>query len=405
MTLIGTETLKLLGNVTVNSIDTFGGTSINLQGNKLTTGASTGADTIAGAIVGTGGSLVKVGSDTLTLTGADTYSGPTTVSAGSLIVNGSLTSSTVSITGSGILGGTGSIANVTSQGVLNPGGPGTPGTLTVVGNLTIAASTLALDLSSSASDRLAVDGSVDITGTTLSLNVGVVTPGEVFEVLTTSGQVVGKFAGLPMTGSSFTVGSLTFTINYDAAPDALITVTVGSVPSVVSTSLNGGNSYVNSTLAVGQHSMVESVVYSFNAAVSLSASNFAISGYQGTPNSLMPTLSVTPNGTKTVWTVTFSGTGVDPMTHSIGDGEYSLALNIPGLSNTYDFFRLMGDMDGNGLVNIADFSTMVGTFLRATNDPAYLGADDLDGDGTIGIADINLLVGNFLHSVPAPLPN
>ena len=64
-----------------------------------------------------------------------------------------------------------------------------------------------------------------------------------------------------------------------------------------------------------------------------------------------------------------------------------------------DFFRLMGDMDGNGQVTIADFSTMVGTFLRATTDPAYLGADDLDGDGTVGIADINLLVGNFLHSV------
>jgi dockerin type I repeat protein len=65
----------------------------------------------------------------------------------------------------------------------------------------------------------------------------------------------------------------------------------------------------------------------------------------------------------------------------------------------------MGDMNGDGLVNIADFSTMVGTFLRATNDPAYLGADDLDGDGTIGIGDISQLVGNFLHSVPTPLPN
>ena len=62
-------------------------------------------------------------------------------------------------------------------------------------------------------------------------------------------------------------------------------------------------------------------------------------------------------------------------------------------------------MDGTGLVNIADFNTLVGTFLRATNDPAYLGAADLDGDGAVGIADINLLIGNFLHSVPQPLPN
>ena len=103
--------------------------------------------------------------------------------------------------------------------------------------------------------------------------------------------------------------------------------------------------------------------------------------------------------------MTFTGAGVNTATGSIGDGEYSLVLNRPaGLTNTYEFFRLLGDMDGNGLVNIADFSTMVGTFLRATTDPAYLGADDLDGDGTIGIGDIGLLTGNFLHSLPAPLP-
>jgi dockerin type I repeat protein len=63
----------------------------------------------------------------------------------------------------------------------------------------------------------------------------------------------------------------------------------------------------------------------------------------------------------------------------------------------------MGDMNGDGVVNISDFSTLVGTFLRTSTDPAYLGADDLDGDGTIGIADVSALVGNFLHTVPLPL--
>ena len=95
----GSETLLLTGNVTVNTIDSTSGTTVNLQANTLTTGTSTGADTIAGVIQGAGGSLVKVGSDSLTLTGTDTYTGPTTVSAGSLIVNGSLGSSTLSITG------------------------------------------------------------------------------------------------------------------------------------------------------------------------------------------------------------------------------------------------------------------------------------------------------------------
>jgi hypothetical protein len=106
--------------------------------------------------------------------------------------------------------------------------------------------------------------------------------------------------------------------------------------------------------------------------------------------------------------VTFSGAGVNNATHSIGDGEYELVLSgVAGLANsTYDFFRLMGDMNGDGTVNISDFSTLVGTFLRTPTDPAYLGADDLDGDGTVGIADVSALVGNFLHTVPGPpLPN
>ena len=47
---------------------------------------------------------------------------------------------------------------------------------------------------------------------------------------------------------------------------------------------------IGSTLASNQHSMVENVVYSFSQAVALSASDFTIAGYQGTPNSLAPTI-------------------------------------------------------------------------------------------------------------------
>ena len=75
--------------------------------------------------------------------------------------------------------------------------------------------------------------------------------------------------------------------------------------------------------------------------------------------------------------MTFTGAGVNSATHSIGDGEYSLVLSgVPGLaSNTYDFYRLLGDMDGNGTVDSADFSTLTGTLPAArTNDPALPGS-------------------------------
>ena len=234
--------------------------------------------------------------------------------------------------------------------------------------------------------------------------------GDQFTILAvagTTGGVNGTFNGLSE-GGTLTVGTQLFRINYAAGDGNDVVLTdVTPVALAAGPVLNGGIAYVKNSNAVQQHSMVESIVYSFSSAVDLSALNFTITGLAGSGTTIVPTLSVAGNGASTVWTLTFSGAGVNTTTHSIGDGEYQVVLGgVSGLSsNTYDFFRLLGDMDGNGLVNIADFSTMVGTFLRATSDPAYLGADDLDGDGTIGIADINLLVGNFLHSVPQPLPN
>jgi autotransporter-associated beta strand protein len=410
-TLIGAETLRLLGNVTLFDIDTNAGTTVDLQGNTLTMiGKNNGSHTVAGSIKGIGGSLMKVGNDPLTLNGANTYTGPTAVANGALIVNGSLSaSSTVSITGNGILGGTGFVGKVINNGVVNPGSPGAPGILTIAGDLTFGPGTLVLDLAANGSDRVNDTGpTIDITGTTLSLNVGTITPNEKFTILVTPGDITGRFANLPTTGSSFTVGSLTFTINYDAGvgDDATVTLQAsGGNPSLVGTLLNGGINYVNSALATHQHSMVENVVYSFTQAVSLSASNFTLSGIQGTPPSLVPNVSVSGSGM--LWTVSFTGAGVNAATNSIADGEFELVLSgVAGMAtSTYDFFRLLGDMDGNGTVDTSDFATLVSTFLRASTDPLYLGADDFDGDNTFGTSDFAEFTGNFLKTLPAPLPN
>ena len=161
----GATTLQLTGNVTVNSIDSDSTANIDLQTYTLTTGDAAGNNTLASPIVGLG-SLVKVGSDTLTLGGADFYAGPTTVSAGSLLVNGSL-SSAVSVATGATLGGTGIVGDVsspaTNSGIINPGTSTTDGTLTV-GSFVLGSGTLTLNL-----DGLTHYDSVKVTGSTIDL--------------------------------------------------------------------------------------------------------------------------------------------------------------------------------------------------------------------------------------------
>ena len=371
-----------------------------------------GSGNLSIPIVTGGFGFTKVGTGSVTLTGPSTYSGSTTVSAGTLLVNGSDASPTINVALGATLGGNGTIAGSVSAAGAVTAGPtaalGSVGTLTT-GSLTLG-STLSLDLLSSTNADQIIASSVTLTGTTLALNVGTIVANQQYTILKITGGAMasGNFVNLAE-GQTLTVGGAQFKISYvgGTGHDVVLTALTGSTvsPSIVSTILNQGNTYLNSTLVPAQHSMVESVVYSFSSAVSLSAGNFSIIGLPGSGTTVVPTLNVTGSGT--VWTVTFSGAGVNPTTNSIGDGEYRLSLTgVSGLADsTYDFFRLLGDMDGTGLVNIADFNTVVGTFLRATNDPAYLGAADLDGDNSVGIADINLLIGNFLHSVPQPLPN
>ena len=148
--------------------------------------------------------------------------------------------------------------------------------------------------------------------------------------------------------------------------------------------------------------MVENVVYSFAQGVSLSTTNFSLTGLPGSGTTVAPNVVLTPNSDNTVWTVTFSGTGVNTATHSIGDGEYQLILSgLPGLTNnTYDFYRLLGDIDGSGGVDSGDLLTLNGTFLRSPTDPGYLGAMDFDGSNTVDSADLLQFDSNFLHTVP-----
>jgi autotransporter-associated beta strand protein len=409
------QTLQLTaGDLTLNTLFTAETAVVDLQTNRLTLVASAGSHTIAGAIQGTGG-LSKTGADTLTLSGTDTYTGGTSVSAGTFFVTGSLAGSAVSIAAGATLSGGGTVGAVSNfSGTVTPGVAGI--TLTATGNVTLGPGTLALDLDSIASyDRVAAVGvgkTVTITGTTLSLNVGAVNDNEVYTILTVPGASPASLIGTFNTGtgdpSRITVGSRQFSISYTGGDGNDITLTAmpNNPLSVSGIILNGGTPYVNSSNFTSQHSEVESVRYSFSQPVSLTPGNFTLSVLNNS-TTFAPTVALTAgNGTSTdsVWTVTFSGDGVNGATHSIGDGEYRLALSAGSLSNTYDFFRLLGDLDGNGKNDFSDFQSFNTSFNRLTNDPLYVGAADFDGSNTVEFSDFQIFNTNFNHALPTPLP-
>ena len=121
------------------AVGSMGGNApINLNNQTLTAGSDGTNSTYAGALSG-GGSLVKLGTGTLTLTGTSTYTGTTTINRGMLDIDGSLTSSAVMVNSSGTLSGTGSLASVT----LEPGGQLAPGdslgVMHLSGSLSLAA--------------------------------------------------------------------------------------------------------------------------------------------------------------------------------------------------------------------------------------------------------------------------
>src|SRR5262249_49731642 len=141
-------------------------------------------------------------------------------------------------------------------------------------------------MSVSSYDALKVS-SVDLNNTVLSLNIGTINGGEQYTILSvagTSGGVSNTFTGLAE-GATITVGGQAFTISYVGGDgnDVVLTAQSSNV-SIVSgypaMNANPNNdpqySYINSANATAQHSMVESVVYSFSAPILLTHADFSI---------------------------------------------------------------------------------------------------------------------------------
>jgi len=201
--------------MTAGSIEGAG--SYNLGSKQLTVGGNNLSTTVSGVIAdgglsgGTGASLVKTGTGTLTLTGNNTFTGSTTVNQGLLVVNGSLASA-VTLTG-GTLGGSGSVAGLTANNAtIAPGN--SIGTLTVSGNFVQNGGTYQVEANAQGqSDRINVTGSATINGTAVQVlaQSGSYARFTTYTILNATGGVSGTYSSV---SSNFAF--LTPTLSYDA---------------------------------------------------------------------------------------------------------------------------------------------------------------------------------------------
>ena len=212
-----------------NAVSLFG----SLRAGTVTFDHDTAAYTLDGfgAIAGPA-ALVKSGSGTLTLNTNNTYGGTTTVTGGTLAINGNQSGATGAITVSGaasVLTGTGSVGGditVETGATFAPGGPATGTFTTGPGSLAQmqAGTTFRAHFDSAAppavSSKLILNGNLTIaSGVTLDVIDLAATPAalpvDTKLVLIDCGANLldGTFDGLPE-GATLTVGANDFTISY-----------------------------------------------------------------------------------------------------------------------------------------------------------------------------------------------
>jgi outer membrane autotransporter protein len=187
-----------------------GDASCNASANKFLVFNRSDSSTFGGAISGLG-QVVQAGSGQTILTGASTYSGPTTVAAGLLTVNGSITSS-VLVNAGGALGGNGAVGPTTilAGAALSPGN--SVGTLTVNGNLVLAAASLYMvEVQGNTADRTNAGGTATLAGTVaVSYLGGKLAPS--YTIISAAAGRAGTFDSLvPMNLPAFVTASLAYT--------------------------------------------------------------------------------------------------------------------------------------------------------------------------------------------------
>jgi PKD repeat protein len=83
--------------------------------------------------------------------------------------------------------------------------------------------------------------------------------------------------------------------------------------------------------------------------------------------------------------------------------KVSQLTTIGAANTTINFGSLEeGDVNDNNVVNLFDFSLLLGTYNKASGNPGYDSRADFNGDGVVNLFDFSLLLGSYNKTGQAP---
>jgi hypothetical protein len=148
-----------------------------------------------------------------------------------------------------------------------------------------------------------------------------------------------------------------------------------------------------------QRSMVDRLTVTFDGAAFLDPGAIELRRQDGSLVDAQVSISLADG--QTVAVLTFSGP--EFIGGSLADGSYTLTVHADLVHDRFgreldgdrveSFFRLFGDADGDGHVDVGDLLRFVRTFGKRAGDPGYLWYFDYDGDGRVDVGDLF----EFLH--------
>ena len=162
-----------------------------------------------------------------------------------------------------------------------------------------------------------------------------------------------------------------------------------------------------------QRSMVNKLTVTFNTAVSLGAGAITLAVYSGNDTSGTLSDASVALGTPTTsdggltWVIPIlANTAFSGPTGSLNDGIYKAIVHsslvtdssmnaLAGGNQSITFHRLFGDIDGNGVVNSADYFKFKAAFASISGAANFNSDFDFDGNGKINSADYFKFKANF----------